>query len=841
MTTGRAILGVVGLCLTLLQQAEGQFGGQVGELGDLKKLEIRGATTFAADDIKDQLWRNLDVQVAAHPKSPLRDYLATLEEKVAEGYRHAGFWDVQAKCEVDSKAGRPVVLVSEGPRLKAGDIRVEGARSLPVADLVRRLTNRRPKQSQESKSAGMTATSANKSFGSAKMMGGCGCGKSEETEPPVWEQGKPARLDRQTQKKRVDAIKDAFADLGYSSARFFDDVVRDSQRKTVSLVIKIHGEGARTVLDTIDVTGNVKNSREEVIDYLGLQPGMPLSRELCTRLKDRLWTSGRFTKCDVALIPTFGRAEKQGLAIELTEYAKGPRLAERLSPAEEALLKCRNCLMDSSNWPGDLVCRAPSRGVSLVISATRGTLLMLRDPVQSGKGPSLHHAIAMTRAEVGFYNVATGKKYAFSPEGRQLIFDMTMKYCDDPESLKNDQPFRMMFGAGVNSGEENARQMPFRLKLTMEPVAFLAWAHEHRAKPTVADGVVSINTVSDIMRIDAKSGRLLEMSLLGREDGEKEESRKILVAFEKGEFDRQFDELRGSVARHVNVFDAKQPFGSAGKFLVSDGAYWPKQALVFYGRDPDKDVEPEAARILCKLLDGGILKPLDAIAWNGGKDKDPQFKICDDDGFGSHGFMGVAAQLTLTAIDYVFPRDSWPWTLTHETALSIVGKGRYGEEEMFDLYTSNQTGPICSLVAGTANLWTNPPMARKFAARGLKKLDVTEFRKDYQFLVRPDHSIAKHADEIGAALRKLDDNDVAYLVKKAGPRHARYVEAGFRALRQHRDRSAIEALPAVFDALWESGLRDRVAAGLGRLQCGCVPWQQDKVAERPSREASRQK
>jgi hypothetical protein len=58
---------------------------------------------------------------------------------------------------------------------------------------------------------------------------------------------------------------------------------------------------------------------------------------------------------------------------------------------------------------------------------------------------------------------------------------------------------------------------------------------------------------------------------------------------------------------------------------------------------------------------------------------------------------------------------------------------------------------------------------------------------------------------------------------------------GLHCFNRRRDSSAGKS------TRWESGLRDRVAAGLGRLECGCVPWQQDKVAERPLKEASRQK
>ena len=828
MTAVRTVLlSLCGILFVLLPPANGQFIDQVGELGDLKKLEIRGSTTFTPDDIRDPLWRSLDVQMAAHSKSFLRDYLATLEDKVSEGYRHAGFWDVRVTAEVDRRTARPVLTVVEGPRLTTGVIRVEGAKSIPVADLVRRLTSRRPKQAQGSDPQGLAVKNI-EGVGKATRE----LGKSEETDPPVWEQGKPAHLDREAKKAREQDIKDAFADLGFMSARFFNDVIRDPQGNTVSLVIKIHDEGVQTVLDRIDIAGNEKNSREEIIEYLGLKPGMPLCRGMCAVWKERLRMSGRFTKCEVELMPPLFRSEKQGLVIDLSEYSKAPRLGEPLSPAEQALLKCRHHLMNSANWPGDLVCRVPSRGACFVISSKHGSLLTMYEPAGAAKTPKLHHAFAASIAEVGFYNIATGRKYAFLPNGKPVVLSLCMIYESDPKAVQDDQPFRMMFGFGINSDEKKGKQLPLWLDLKMEPVVFLALAHEHKPKTTIAGDVITLKSAGiDIWRINTKSGQLLEWSLLGKEGNEKEESPKITAAFEKGEFDRQFAELRKSVADHANMFDPKQPFASAGKFFASDDAYWPKLAAELYGSsDKAKKIGPEARRILCKLFAGGILRPLDAIDWNNGRDEDTEFKLCEDSGFAKHGFVGVAAQIALSASDSVFPRDSWPWTLTRETALSIVGKGQHSREEMFDLYSSADSGPICCLVAGTLNLWNDPPMARKFAEKGLKKLDVKDFRKDYGFLLRPDHPIAKHVDEFMAALSELDDDDVAYLVRKSKPKDAKYVAEGFRILRQRKGRPAIESLPDVLDAIWQNGLRDRVKTALECLASGAPPWASNGVA-----------
>ena len=186
--------------------------------------------------------------------------------------------------------------------------------------------------------------------------------------------------------------------------------------------------------------------------------------------------------------------------------------------------------------------------------------------------------------------------------------------------------------------------------------------------------------------------------------------------------------------------------------------------------------------------------------------------------------------MVLAASDVVFPRDSWPWTLTRDGAF-VVGKGQHSREEMFDLYSSAESGPICCLVAGTLNLWSDPPMARRFAEKGLKRLNVKDFRKDYRFLLRADHPIAKHVDKIVAALGELDDDDVAYLVKTSRPKDAKYVAEGFRILRQRKGRPAIESLPEVLDAVWQKGLREAVNTCAGMPgKARALPWASPGVA-----------
>lgn len=828
MAAARVSRSALAVFLVILLASNGRTAEEVGSFGDLKQLEIRGCVAFTADDIKDQLWQSLDIQMAAYPKAPLSDYIAMLDGKICEGYRYAGFPDVKVTGSPDQKAGRLVLTIVEGERLRAGDIRVEGANAIPVTDLVRALTSRRPKKATQEEQKLKPQSDVSKKTP-----------KAPETYPPVWEQGKPAHLDQQTKKEREAGIRDALADLGFTSTRFIDDVSPDPKGGTASLVIRIHDEGVQTVLDRIDILGNERNSRQEIIDYLELKPGMPLNRQLCDRLRERLWMSGRFIKADVSLMPVFRHQQKQGMAIDVLEYPKVPRLSEPLSPIEKSLMKWGRRMSDQTTWPGDLVCHDTVHNVDLVMSPDHGTLLLFHGQAKSGKAPSLSYAFAATSEEVGVYNAAAGRKCAFALNGTQFRVQVGFMLSDKREDWDRSHPFITRIGLGITT-DENTALTPFRLDFTMTPSGCLAMAHEHKATCSIKNDVLSIDSSMLKMKVENSSGQLMECKVCADDESQPPV---ILIGFEKGTYDRYAKELRAAVAGHPNSYDPHHSLTSAGKFLATDETFWNWLVMLYKAAETLKGgsggaapvkLDPQALSIARKLLAAGILSPLDALC-NTKNDADSKFQLRGDCSFAQSGVTGLAAQTALYATDSIFPRDSWPWTLTREISLMAVGRSNHSLDHLSDLYGSAESGPVCCLAAGSMAFWIEPNGGPKmFGKKGLKRLDVKNFRNDYRFLLQPNHPIAKHVNDVVAALRTLDDDDIAYLLKKVSPERARILKAGFETLRQHPDKTAVDLLPQVLDAAWEAGLRETVKTGLESLTRGSPPWQKDKLAETDS-------
>src|SRR5205085_10351596 len=107
--------------------------------------------------------------------------------------------------------------------------------------------------------------------------------------------------------------------------------------------ITIHQEGPRAELGDISITGNQRDSADEIMKYLGLQSGHRYGTGLAQRLKDDLDASSRFLSVSIDRANTAcaieGIREIVDLRIDVREYDRAPRLADDFSPEEKGLLK----------------------------------------------------------------------------------------------------------------------------------------------------------------------------------------------------------------------------------------------------------------------------------------------------------------------------------------------------------------------------------------------------------------------------------------------------------------------------------------------------------------------
>lgn len=804
----------VALCagwLLLLAMPNHAAAEPVGVRGQPERLTLEGASTFSAKQIKDALFGDFDVFLAAGSSKPLDDYLKTIKRRIEAGYRHAGFPAVTVSASLDAKSDKVVVKLSEGPRFPAGDIRVTGAKTVPTAQLIDYLLKPQPPKDA-------TPKSFIQSNGKMEPVWVDRDGKEVSLSDPVWTPDKPAPFLNEPEEDSTlhEDVGEALAKLGYFFPKFSVDVVPDTATKKASLVINISDEGPKCVLSNVTITGNKLNSREEIFKYLAIKPDATLTGDELVRIKRLLWRSGRFIKFDVTPTEPASPGEKGELQIDLVELKSAPPLSKPFSREEAILQKCRDWLANPAQWDGDM-CLKWFNGamgyVEFVLSPKHGLFIQAR----YRWSPSLKHrdgAVAVSSSAVSFHDLSNGRSLSIPLPNIRKSLSFTFVLDDDANEKSEDrQRFRFDFHFTSDPCDPKS---PLPVNLIADPVFFVDLAHDCDAKYDIRDGVLTVTNYYSILRIDAHSGKLLDVTLLDTEEDGPEASSKTSndkggsarsksigrIWFSPDEFQRCSKEVAASVRKSANAFRSTQPVSSILAVLCRDDQLWQQLA-------PEAD--PKAREVVARMLDRQVCEPLDDLVRNlvaaSGGDK---FTIPPDRSGQSNAQMAAIAVWTWRIARQWFPPDSWPDTLARAVILGLVGQGNAAADDWKQLLSSDDFGPVYSLVA-ISLLKQNPGLANMLRSQGLRHLTVQDVRKEYPLFLDHKYPIGKCARCAATILRELDDADIRSLSTLLPDGSATAFRQWAARWRQDRKRSPDEAMQTLLDALWQNGLRELVA------------------------------
>jgi hypothetical protein len=114
-------------------------------------------------------------------------------------------------------------------------------------------------------------------------------------------------------------------------------------------------------------------------------------------------------------------------------------------------------------------------------------------------------------------------------------------------------------------------------------------------------------------------------------------------------------------------------------------------------------------------------------------------------------------------------------------------------------------------------------MADVFAARGLQRLSVEDYRKDYQLFLDDRCVVARTFGRAAAEFRAMPAVEVDTMRKLLTGRQLVYFRAAERTLRNDRKKPLKQALAEFFDACWAAGLRDDVKELLDSVRADAPP------------------
>src|SRR5262249_17661549 len=149
-------------------------------------------------------------------------------------------------------------------------------------------------------------------------------------------------------------VRQTLEALNYYQPQLRVRTVLDRARGLADLRVEVLDEGIRGTVQEIELSGARTNSRQAVLEFLKLKPGMPLRADLVPTISNQLWQSGRFYRQEVRLTPLAEMGDLK-LELDLEELQAAPPLHQPFSPEVEALLNFRTWLMDREKRGEDVV------------------------------------------------------------------------------------------------------------------------------------------------------------------------------------------------------------------------------------------------------------------------------------------------------------------------------------------------------------------------------------------------------------------------------------------------------------------------------------------------------
>ena len=662
------------IALMLLLIAPGFLAGEddaverVGRWGDLRRLSIHGTQAVPAAEIQRALTKSFPVLLASHPAEPLAQLPEVLRQRITDGYLHAGFADAEVEVRLDREQQRVEITIHEGPRTRAGEIRVKGVEP-PLAELLAQLL-------EQPQRPGNATAALDDHGGVLRWIDAQG--QTTGAHKPQWVVGGPAPLDEVTHARMSKQVQRTLKELGYHQASFDSQVRRQGAR--AEWVIQVDELGSPSLLQDIIISGNQRNTSGEILEYLSLRPGVIATRELEERVQRSLWNSGRFTSQKVST-EHFDFAGGSVMRIHLDEYPHAPRLSEPLSRAEATMLKHRKWLVDGPGRERDLVIRAKDAGrcMEVVVSPQQGMIASLQQ-IDEESRETLTHAVVISEKQVACFALAEGRKLAFSTGGIQLNLD-----CELGLTGKQDKPFRWKMTAGMTSSDQRASHSPLTVATSLAPVTFVAATHED-ANCRWDGSTLTLESKSGTYRIDERTGAMIG-GQIESEDGEAA----VQLLPRRNAFQQRHEQILAMAESHQDAFDDRRPLSSIASFLCTTIASCLKQLAP---EDRPLPLDPAVLHVAARLIDEGLLTPADTI-----------FPSVALQTFGPALDIPIAHEQALTRehgwialtmavnAETVIPRESWAWTISRELVLTYLGHGVHAEGEVAALVEPNQLGP----------------------------------------------------------------------------------------------------------------------------------------------------
>jgi hypothetical protein len=809
----------------------------VGDCGDLGRVVFLGNQAFGAEALRRGLEFDLDSAIAIQPDASMSDCLHTLELRLRAGYELAGFPETEVHAEADTGARRILLRIAEGRRCYCGKVRVEGLKTLVEesvsAQILKRIgpwttTNPLPSLLQ---GVGETNPAAPVKLLSVPQPGFMVItNRSQVPDTPLatWAAGMPVPMDAAGRGSLAIAVSNAFADLGSFNARFTLDFTPEAlatsvspslaSRRPLDLVVKVQDEGPSCAIGEIEVSPLRKNSRDELLSWLGLASGQRFTRGLLVDKQAQLVDSGRFTMA--RLEP--GTPDPNGkvkLRLVLRELELAPSLSAQLSPEEAALDRLRLWLQDWPNRNEDAVLtlqshsRAGTDGFSaeLIVSPRSGVLVRINKALDTA---AAQNWVFYARSNTVALFDSRRREGLRAPANWQGALKLKAALGVNPDGTGN-----ISVAGGITSIKS---EPPLNIELQLLPAAFirlarlpgLHWQNDH--------GLLAGSSSNSVLQVDARTGRLVEWrcpaddtveSMIALISGISNAEAAVVLQFRTNAFAEAISETIATTSGFTNRYDERHPSSSALAFLAREALHSPLVGKLA-STNVTAGVIAAAASTLSKLFDRELFTACERpFSGSNVADQDAAFIIPPGEASASGGSSpldGVAAW-ALGHIGELVASQSWIGTMLCEDALGLSRRADLAGKGWQRLFASPETGPLACLAAARS---LNPQGARDFAIKGLTRLSPEDFLNDCRPLLAGEGALPATLRTLLTRLASLNDSEVESLAAVLPTADADFLRQVIHILRRPGVIPSEAALAPALDSWWDTSVHARLSASL---------------------------
>ncbi|MDP7049135.1 MAG: hypothetical protein QF721_06765 [Verrucomicrobiota bacterium] len=751
---------------------------------DPQTLQFEGQQFFTGEQIKKGLGNSVQYWAAAYRNAPVQDFPVVVRKLVRAGYLHAGFPDAEVSILGKTKKGIYRVKIKEGKRYTCGNIIIAPNDTFSSYDELRRIIVSPPD------------------------------GNEPHYIPVEWKKDQPAPMDEALNPISYEQNINTFlANLG-SNLKGNITITRQPNRQVADMHVSFKQVENTQTISEIDVDGSEKNSKDDVLDYLQIKPGMIYDDGLEARLEEKLRQSARFLSHEIWFENAENGSTKK-MNIKLSDYNKSPPLSYILPEEDEIVVNFFNYLQNWNAWDRDIVIKLNTNSLdhktlqylkehlepllspslempeARIILSNEGLLFSFRELKRNGSSDLIAAMGYSSNAGFGFFLPALQKKYC--AESKDIPnstggFSITASMLPIPKPGKDGKNIQFLLGAGFSTIHKKL------LSVNIAPVASIALLRGKDTQTEIKDGYLAIKKSNEAMSLMVKLD-LNTNTLISVEVHDLITSRLILEAsMQSDALEESMNKIFSETNSFPNNYDSANRFGSLLALVVE----WISPA-VFSLKDQPSDLARQTEILAGLVSKTGLLAEriwgleegnsfdLGRFDWSkvilekgkevpvrslGQKNSqkirdlintaDPRDQSSAQTTSNSF-FYHAMAMLLFEIKDDLFPRGSWPWIMIIESMLIHERELIYSEEFLVELCKSSKIGPIGCAIASHLLETSGSKRVMDCALKGLGRLSAQEFEKDYRPILDPGSALDDVFSEVSQFYTQLSSEEKTLL------------------------------------------------------------------------------